>query len=149
MLIDRGANVNATRQGDKLTSLHIGVLNGLTNIVAILLGQNADANAKARYSDDPAEEPLYLTPLLMAIQRPVNNAEDISRLLLEHGAHVNVALKKWKWTPLHFGVQYGITGLVSLLLEHCANPNAKALYENDITETGEGSRFYRFIRKRF
>lgn len=125
LLIDRGANVTRTRQSDKMSALHIAVFNGYTSVVAILLRHGADANAKTRYIGDRKEEQLYLTPLLMATQRPVNSAEDISRLLLAYGADVNATFRVIKWTPLHFATNYGFKDMVELLLDRGADVNAR------------------------
>lgn len=125
ILIDRGANVNAVKRRDKLTALHYAVVNGLSDIVAILLSKNADVNAKGRYVYDPAEEPPYVTPLLIAVEDKVNNAENISRLLLAHGADVNIRdyqnktfLQRASFTP------HNSAALVNLLIDHGADVNA-------------------------
>lgn len=70
----------------------------------------------------------------------MNNSEDISRLLLAHGADVNAKFKGTKWTSLHSAVSSGNSRLVSLLLEHHANTNAKALYGYDIAADGKGEK---------
>lgn len=70
MLLDRGANVNATRTMDNWSPLHFAVFNGLKNIVERLLGQNANANAKAQYKIESKNDLLYLSsPLSVARQQ--------------------------------------------------------------------------------
>lgn len=59
----------------------------------------------------------------------------ISRLLLAHGADVNATFRATKLTSLHFAVWKGNLELVSLMLEHIANPNAKALTMDDLNVT--------------
>lgn len=140
LLIERGANANATRNRDKVSAIHYAVLNGLSDIVALLLLQNVDANAKARHIGDPSEEPPYLTPLLLAAEHHVNNAVSISRQLLAHGADVNAAYRAVQLTPLHLAVRNGNSELVTLLLDHHADPNAKALYPDDYIANSKGDK---------
>lgn len=58
------------------------------------------------------------------------NSSEILRILLEHEAYVN-STDIMGWTPLHFAVKQGETKFVQLLLQYHANPNSKALFNQD------------------
>ena len=49
---------------------------------------------------------------------------DLTRALLEHGANVHIT-DGMGFTPLHFAAWLGNPELIALLLDHCADPDAR------------------------
>jgi ankyrin repeat protein len=77
-----------------------------------LLEQGANVNARVTYSG--------MTPLMLAASRLAS--PDMVRLLLEHGAEINMQDKSG-WTALHCAVDVGADGIIGQLLTHGADPN--------------------------
>ena len=67
-----------------------------------------------------------LTPLHLAVSgKPSKSKTDITTLLLEHGAQVNVYMKDKGATPLHLAACGGNSEIVELLLSHGAEINSR------------------------
>jgi len=118
-LIESGVDVNAVgRQGDSL--LHRAASEGLVPMVEMLIRKGANVNAVNNNG---------VSPLYMAFPCPFcdfqDNALEVMKLLLEHGADVNAATKRYKFTPLHFATAYPDgRRAAELLLEHGADVDA-------------------------
>ena len=113
MLIDRGANVNAKTRLTQLTALHYAVSSGNKNIVEKLLNKGADVNAKNFDGINP----------------PICNANyEIAKLLIEHGAKVNVLCSeraRKDTTLLQRAVEKDDFKIAELFLKHGENANIK------------------------
>ena len=103
------------------TSLHVAAANAKKAIVEQLIKYGGDVNVEMEgyYGD--------YTPLIIAI---FCRRYDVTELLLQHGAHVNVRTKNGK-TPLHFAVKTKDADLVRLLLKNGAD--MKACTEQGVT----------------
>jgi len=64
------------------------------------------------------------TALLVASYQKYEDMSDILKLLLDHGADVNVQ-DKWGYTPLYWACLHGQTKAVRLLLSHGADVNIR------------------------
>ena len=84
--------------------------------VKTLLSLGANVNTK---DEDGA------TPLMWAAAKGYS---DVAKLLIEHGANVNVQEKELGFTPLIISVVRGHANVVKLLIEHGADVNAKDKY---------------------
>ena len=98
------------------TPLHYAVSQGHKDVVAFLLANKADVNAK---------DTKGTTPLHYAAMRA---NKDVAELLLAHGAEVNARGYK-DMTPLHYAVAYGRKAMVELLLANKADANVKNKYD--------------------
>jgi len=101
-----------TRYGLGETPLHLAAKWGHKEIVALLLANRADVNAKTESGD---------TPLHYAAE---NGEDDVAALLLVSHAEVD-SRNKWGQTPLHWAAQDGHKDMVSLLLDNGAQVNAR------------------------
>jgi len=140
--IDGGANIN-TSDGHGYTPLHYAVENSQTDIVQLLISKNADINARNNSGQNPLD---------MAIDQ---NHKDILNLLvangagpssifaaaqigdlasvkafLEEGINVNAKGARSR-TALHVAASKGHREVVELLLDHGADVNAGAGYNNE------------------
>jgi len=88
---------------------------GHTEIVKLLLGNNADVNASCT---DDGETPLYIAAR--------NGHTEVVKLLLDNSADVNASRTYDGATPLYVAAQNGHTETVKLLLVHKSNLNVKA-----------------------
>lgn len=85
-LILEGADVNAKSKSGN-TPLHVAAETGLNEIVGLLLDHSADVNARNNSGE---------TPLDVALKEKYNNTEGVVKILLSHGADINLAtLKKF------------------------------------------------------
>ncbi|XP_051004280.1 2-5A-dependent ribonuclease [Acomys russatus] len=116
-LFDKGANVNLRRETteDKLrlkqggaTALMSAAENGRTEVLSILLN---DMGAEVDARDNMGRNALIRTLL----NRDGENVEEITNLLLRHGADVNARGERGK-TPLISAVERKHAGLVKMLL---------------------------------
>jgi ankyrin repeat protein len=109
-----------THAADGATPLHLAAYFGHTDVAECLLAQGADANATAR-----PPFPASLRPIHSAVaNRNAEAARRNARLLLRHGASVNVA-QEGGYTPLHQAAAHGDAELVALLLDAGADPAAR------------------------
>lgn len=135
MLLDHGANVNAQDPRRKQSALMWAISFGYPEAARLLVEDGADVNAKTiRLNEDFT--PLVLegygnsiihtvpmggyTPLLFAAR---TGDMDTVRLLVEHGADVNI-LSETDGSPLLMAASQGYEELALFLLEQGADPNA-------------------------
>ncbi|AKI78853.1 putative ankyrin repeat protein [Acanthamoeba polyphaga mimivirus] len=136
MLLKKGANVNATDTEGR-TALNyacISVNNKITvKIIKLLLNYNINVN---HVDNDGAH-------ILIDLCRNYSKYSlKIIKLLLEHGADLNVTFGNKKWTPLFFANENifsssekdpeRCTKLIDLLIDYGANVNAVDKYGNNI-----------------
>ncbi|MBZ0300939.1 MAG: ankyrin repeat domain-containing protein [Anaerolineae bacterium] len=116
-LLDESPRLLDAFSDDGFTPLGLASFFGHADSAAYLLRNGADPNL-------PARNPMQVRPIHSAV---ANGNEQvgftIARLLLEHGAEVNVA-QHGGWTPLHQAAAHGQDSVVRLLLQHGANPSA-------------------------
>ncbi|XP_060532454.1 ankyrin repeat and sterile alpha motif domain-containing protein 1B-like isoform X2 [Cylas formicarius] len=106
-----GANV---QDSSGYSSLHHAALNGHTDIVRLLLENDASPNI----ADGKGSSPLHLAAW--------SGHLNIVKLLLSGPANCNVNLTtKDDETALHCAAQYGHTAVVSVLLEHACDPGIR------------------------
>ena len=103
--IDEGANVNQTRDSDKLTPLMLSSSKGNLSIAKMLLRQKG---IKLDFQNISGETALHL-----AVQ---NSHTQIVKLLLKNGAKVNQRLSNGK-VELHLAIEIGSVEIVKLLLK--------------------------------
>jgi len=116
LLLDRGANPN-----DGESVFHAAELN-LRECLEILQAHGADvSNACAPYGNTPL---FFLAGYHGGTEKAATAALG-SRWLLEHGADPNVTSGKENATPLHLAAQNGRRDLVTMFLEHGADPAMK------------------------
>lgn len=104
ILVDSGANINATIAGSQTTPLHWAANSGSAESVRLLLQKGAKVNAIAKNG---------FTALHFAAKN--NNAESIDALL-KAGADIN-ALDRDFSTPLHIAAKANATDAVRALLQ--------------------------------
>lgn len=123
LLIDNGANAQATSQGGG-TALH-GLMelfwrqmdSTALNVARLLLANGVDVNARDDWE---------MTPLHRAMH---TESADFVRLLLENGAEVNVANDEGI-TPLRLAVQRQKAGFAEMLLEAGADPDWREKHDD-------------------
>jgi ankyrin repeat protein len=131
LLLSHGADANAKSADPEMqgwTPLHYGVLAQRKDIVALLLKNKADPNARIESSSGAwGGWPKGATPLLMACY---NKSTDIVELLLEAHADPNLADDTGS-TPICCTLRAGdmskaseLPRILRLLLDHGANVNA-------------------------
>jgi ankyrin repeat protein len=148
VLTEKGANLNL-QDPQGATALELAIINLHYDAAALMLDKGADPNI----SDETGMSPLYATvhmnTLIWVQGRPApalesNGEVDAAVLvnrLLDHGANVNVQLKKAILkrhhyfladrtmiegaTPLMRAAKYGDAGLAKILLERGADPKLK------------------------
>jgi len=129
VLIEKGADVRASSEGG-FTPLLFAARNGNVEFAKLLLGAGVDVNEST--PEDGA----------VLVVASASAREEFSIYLLEHGADPNAA-DAYGFTPLHYAMQKGISGvsssedkpgyaappnlpgLVKALRAHGANPNAR------------------------
>src|SRR5262249_17317380 len=115
MLIKRDASLANSFSPDGFMPLGLAVFFGHLETVEALLAAGAEVNTASR-------ESMKVTPLHSpAAARQVA----IARVLIKHGAKVNVAQVDSGFTPLHEAALNGDLEFAKLLLEHGADVNAK------------------------
>lgn len=152
LLLEAGAKPDLT-VGKRLSPLWTAMAKKQFELVQILLEHKADPSLKdplghslltlaMRWQEAPevlqllleagldanSPDPQFTTPLLRAVD---SLWTDGARLLLQHGARVNVPLSFNGNTPLHLAVGHGSEVMVKLLLENKADVNLR----NDKGET--------------
>ncbi len=142
LLLDRGANVNAKDNEHAQTALMWAVIENHSDAVKLLLDRGADINARTTVTITKGEyvpaRPAAasgagiirqralptpnggMTPLLFAVR---DGNTDITRLLLDRGADVNLASGNHT-SPLIIALLNGQVGIATELLARGADPNA-------------------------
>lgn len=115
LLLNAGADVSATPTAEGGTALHGAALEGVKEIVSILLDSGADPHLK----NDHGKTPLHFA----ARENP-----EVGHLLLEAGADPDARDQDNK-TPLHEAVIEGDSETVEVLLEADADPDARSSEE--------------------
>ena len=118
LLLEHGAEVD-TRDKDHWTPLHFASQYGKAEILRLLLDHGAEVNAET----DNREKPLHLVSYGEYKSQEVG--VHLIQLLLERSADVN-ARRNDHQTPLHAASYFGNVGIVRLLLDHGADPEANA-----------------------
>jgi ankyrin repeat protein len=117
LLLERGVDVNA-REKEGWTSLHCAALEGKVEVAQLLLNHGANASMET----DEGETALHI------VSRGEYDSEEhgsgIARLLLERGVDIHAQDTIFA-TALHYAAFNGRFGIVQLLLDHGANPNAE------------------------
>lgn len=111
LLLEYGANVNASTKYKQFTPIHFAVQFNKTKFVQLLLEWRADLNA--RTTDG-------LSPVMIAI---LFNSTDIAKLLIDHGANLNHSITSSEWTPLHLASFLGNNDIVRHLIRNGADVN--------------------------
>jgi ankyrin repeat protein len=115
LLRHNGADPHVWSQGGR-NPLHGAAYSGNFEVVRILIEyDHADINAR---------DEIRSTPLLWASDGHFFKDGSVPRLLLEHGADINVQ-NRFGWTPLHFASINGALEVVRVLLEYGADVEAK------------------------
>ena len=110
-LLNHGAQVDIRTFAGR-TALHQAVSQRAIKIIEVLFAHNADPNARDNYD---------YSPLNLAIQY---GQLDLAKLLIEHGANVNMGTGRDEETPLQQATCTHNIGLVKLLIAHGAEINA-------------------------
>jgi ankyrin repeat protein len=121
LLLEHGVDVHAMDKFHE-TALPLAAFRGRLEIAQVLLGHGANPNVEDEYG---------WTPLHLVSEGKYNSHEhdvSIARLLLEHGADVNLGIRKF--TPLHSASFNGRLELARVLLNHGAGANAKDEFGN-------------------
>ena len=114
LLRHNGADLDVRGRYYERNPLHAAAHSGNSEVVRILIEYDtAHINARTGFGT---------TPLLMAVEGQKFEDGSVLRLLLEHGADVNVP-NNTGWTPLHRASCNGAPEVVRLLLEHGADIN--------------------------
>ena len=113
-LLNHGADANI-RSDNSWTPLHAAASHAQIECVQVLLDHNANTNIQLDVHG--------YTPLYLAIDRR-EDALDVVRLLLEHGADPNL-YKNSYFSPLHYASFLGRRETVRLLLSYGAQVDAK------------------------
>jgi ankyrin repeat protein len=113
LFLDNGADPHV-RDDNGSTPLHFAVSKGHLEVTRMLLELKADVNS---FNGEG------LTPLQRALEGPREGYPDFMRLLLDHGANVNVHDNR-RSTLLHFAASEGHLEVARMLLERKANVNA-------------------------
>jgi len=110
VLLQAGAQVNATDTTTQATPLHLAALYGRGGLARLLIQKDANVNAPMKFG---------ITPLLVAAQF---SQPQIVQLLLEtKKININQADQEG-FTALHFAAQNGDTLTARLLIDHGADP---------------------------
>jgi ankyrin repeat protein len=116
LLINNGADIEATDEKGGRTALQWAVRNGNTKIVKLLLERKPNLERKDKVNED--------TALHIAARQP-QDLEPIVRLLLAKGAKTAATSGDGGCTALHLAVRYGNVKVVRLLLAKNANIEAE------------------------
>jgi cytohesin len=114
LLLDKGADMHVAN-GEGAMPFHQAAYDGHVEVVELLLERGEEVDVRD-WDDRTA---LHLTAW--------KDRQDIARLLIEEGARVNAEDSTGGGaTPLHYAAALGSLDVASVLLEHCADVDAKA-----------------------
>ena len=112
LLIERGANVNIKTQHGE-TILPAAMFDADLEIVKLLINEGVDVNNFSK---------MGMTPLLFVTSVPESKRViEVTKLLIEAGAKVNIKDKKLGMTPLMYASKIGNENIVKILLKSGAN----------------------------
>ena len=127
-LLERGAEVNSSKDEGGHTPLVAGCDSGSTELVKLLIERGADVNMRADLST--GGESVVITPLCMALYKC---HEEVAALLIEHGTDINalgLEVKEGEVTvsaiPLMQATAMGLQHATKLLLECGAEVDKEA-----------------------
>jgi ankyrin repeat protein len=111
LLIERGANINATGDGGR-TALHYAARGGNEEVLALLLDKGAQTNSRDHYG---------LIPLIWA---RVNSHLGVVKMLVQHmGVQGLQERSDLGWTALHHAAEWGQEEVARFLLLAGADPS--------------------------
>jgi len=120
LLIDAGADVMEEFQG--MTLLHITAgFAGDKAVTKLLIENGLDVSAKTDSKSPP--EIRGVTPLHIAAGK---DKFEMSEVLIEHGADLNISGSYYEFTPLHLASKEGKNDMVELLISKGAEVNAES-----------------------
>ena len=111
LLIERGANVNATNRSG-ITPLHLAAYYGHVEVCRLLIDRRADINTMTSSN---------WTPLHLAA---FHGYVDACQLLIQAGANVNATTYNDGMTPLHWAATKGHVEVCQRLIQAKSNVNA-------------------------
>jgi ankyrin repeat protein len=133
----RLSNVFSPRHG--WGALHLAVVSGKLEILALLLGHGADVNALLTYKAGMERTVVDATQsaLLLAVRA---KQEQVVELLLERGANLHLRDSYDRSTALIEASRLGLASVVTMLLEHGANPaDIDAMTQSSVVELAEAA----------
>ncbi|KAI9707433.1 MAG: hypothetical protein M1836_000394 [Candelina mexicana] len=113
LLLEHGADKEATDEWEDERALHAAARKGHLEIIKLLLDHGADIEAATRRMGFKA--------LYIAVR---DNQPNVVKLLLEYGANIDAYSQVRGYTPLHNASERGHVEIIILLLEHGANMEA-------------------------
>uniref|UniRef100_A0A0G4GLD4 Uncharacterized protein n=1 Tax=Chromera velia CCMP2878 TaxID=1169474 RepID=A0A0G4GLD4_9ALVE len=117
VLLDRGADVNATDAGMQ-TVVHKAATNDCVKVLQLALDRGANVEAR----DDRERTPLHCVLRSETFRVMVGN-DAAARLLLARGADVNARITG-EQTILHVAAEWGRVNILQVALDHGADVNA-------------------------
>lgn len=133
ILLDNGADVSIHERLSGLSALHSATQNRNIEFVEMLLKHGANPND---VSGPPSEanKGYVTTPLICSA---ANGRIDMMKLLLKSGALINMAVGRYKWTPLHEAVVQDQLEAILFLLENGADYKSPICYRPDFSIPSE------------
>lgn len=111
MLLDKGADINARDMRGQQSVLHLAAMNGLVEVVKVLVANGAEVNSTNKIGQ---------TPLIYAV---IEEHPEVIIALLEAGANVNQGNDvHWGWRPLHWAA---LTDNIDILEALLTNEDVK------------------------
>merc|ERR1711971_44209 len=105
MLIKKGADIHARDMRGQQTTLHLAAMNGLVEVVKVLITHGAEINSTNKIGQ---------TPLIYAV---IEEKPEVIKALLEAGADVNKGNGlHWGWRPLHWAALTDNIDILEVLL---------------------------------
>jgi uncharacterized protein len=162
-LVNAGADVNQTSEGDKTSPLLMAIINGHFDLAQYFVEKGADPTLASENGVTPLYAalnvqwaPKALYPQPRAYQQQKATYLDVMTSVLEHGADPNARLKKKVW---YSGYSFDLSGVdeigatpfwraayaadveaMRLLVEHGADPNIRTMKPAGRPRTGDAER---------
>lgn len=155
LLMKKGANLEGK---DKFgnTSLHYTAKNGYKKIIAILIAQNVDVNAKNNAGETPLDIAADKETADFLIKNNGKYGTFIGAVsggnigaikeFVDAGTNVNKKIQHG-WTPMHEAAVFGYTDVARLLIKKGANINAWDGYETPLDVSCADSELTKLLRK--